>query len=160
MAMMSMKTDGSEEISRVLTELGEKAEEVAGTALFDGAAVVADAFTNAIGQIQTEPFRYKKPFRKPSPEEVAAIRGKTGIARFRKNGSEVNTIIGLQPKAGYVMLGKRKTAVEEIARSINSGTSFMAKQPVFRKAASSSRKPATEAIIRTAEKKLKEITKE
>ena len=154
---MTIDTAGLDEVSRILAQLGARAQDVASAALYDGAGVVADAFTAATGQIRTEPFKGKRDHRLPSPEEAAAVKGKTGIATFKKNGSEVNTLIGVQPNAGYVMLGKRKTAVQEIARSINSGTSFMSKQPVFRRAVSSSKAAAMAATVAKAEEKLNEI---
>ena len=154
---MTMKMEGLNEVSELLIRFGDKAEDVASGALFEGAGVVADAFSRAAGSITTAPFKGKRVERLPSPEEKAAVIGKSGIARFNKNGSEVDTVVGISRNAGYVNLGKRKTAVLEIARSINSGTSFMTKQPVFRKAASGSKKAAESAIVNKAEQMFNEI---
>lgn len=142
----------------MLSKLGEQAEDVASGALFDGAGIVADAFSRAVDSIRTEPFTHKKAHRLPSPEEKAALMGKTGIAKFQKNGSEVNTLVGFTRDAGYAQLGKQQKAVLVIARSINSGTSFMAKQPVLRKAASLAKGAAKTAMIAKAEKMIEEIT--
>ena len=57
------------------------------------------------------------------------------------------------------MDGKRKP-VAEIARSINSGTSFMKKQPFARQATNRSQAAAKEAMVAKAEKMLKEIINE
>jgi len=152
-----MHTEGLTEVSEMLGRLGDRAQDVAVGSLFDGAGIVADAFKGAVNGIQTEPFTHKKQHRLPSPEEKAALAGKTGIAKFSKNGSEVDTLVGFTRDAGYVQLGKRKTAVQEIARSINSGTSFMTKQPVFRKAGNAAKGAAAEAIVNKAERMLKEI---
>ena len=157
---MTMKTDGLDELSRMLYQLGEQAEGIAAKALYQGADVMANRFSSAAAQIRTEPFKGKRDHRLPSPEEKAALQGKTGIARFNKNGSEVDTVVGISRNAGYVTLGNRKTAVIEIARSINSGTSFMKKQPVFRKAASGGQAAATGAIVAKAEELLKQITEQ
>ena len=156
---MTIKTDGLKELSEMLTRLGNKAEDVASGALYDGAGIVADAFNQAINRIQTEPFRYAAGGRKrkPSPEEKAVLQGKSGVARFRKNGSEVDTMIGISAKAGYVNLNGKPKAVRLIARSINSGTSFMNKQPVFRQAKSQAQGPAKAAIVAKAEEMLNEI---
>ena len=154
---MSMKTEGLEELSGMLAQLGDKAEDVATGALYDGAGVVADAFSRAVANIRTEPFKYKKAHRLPSPEEKAALAGKTGIAKFNKNGTEVDTLVGVTRSAGHVKLGSRETPVLEIARSINSGTSFMTKQPIFRRAASSSKREAENTMIEKAEQMLQEI---
>lgn len=152
-----MHTEGLEELSAMLDRLGNKAQDVAVGSLFDGAAVVADAFASAVSSIKTEPFTHKKPHRLPSPEEKAALAGKTGIAHFNKNGSEVDTIVGFTKDAGYVQLGERKTAVREIARSINSGTSFMSKQPVFRRAGNAAKSAAERAMVTKGERMLQEI---
>lgn len=154
----SMKTEGLTELSEMLGQLADQAEKVASGALFDGAGIVADAFNSAVNSIQTERFTHKKNHRLPSPEEKASLQGKTGIAKFRKNGSEVDTIIGFTRDAGYTQLGNRKTAVIAIARSINSGTSFMTKQPVFRKAARSASSAAKAAMIAKADQMIEEIT--
>jgi hypothetical protein len=92
-----------------------------------------------------------------SPDEKAALIGKSGIAKFDKNGDDVNTVIGVSGAAGYANVGGKPKAVRLIARSINSGTSFMHKQPVFRQAVSRNRKAAKEKIVSTAEKRINEI---
>ena len=94
---MTIKTEGIEELGNMLAKLENRAEEVASGALFDGAGIVGDAFTAAINSIQTAPFKYAADGKQrlPSPEEKAALAGKSGIAKFNKNGSEVNTLIGI-----------------------------------------------------------------
>ena len=156
---MTMKTVGLDDVMSQLAKLGESAEKVAAESLYVGAGIVADAFAHAANSIRTAPFKGKRDQRLPSPEEKAAIVGKTGIAKFEVNGSEVNTLIGVSGAAGYANIGGKPKAVRLIARSINSGTSFMQKQPVFRKAKSVSQGKAKAAIISTAEKMLNEIIK-
>jgi hypothetical protein len=156
---MTISTEGIEELGAMLARLGDKAQDVATGALFEGAGVVADAFSSAVNGIRTEPFKYAAPgkTRLPSPEEKAALVGKSGIAKFDKGGDEVNTIIGISGGAGYAQVAGKPKAVRLIARSINSGTSFMKKQPVFRKAASGSSGPAKAATVAKAEEMFKEI---
>ena len=156
-----MQVTGLDDLTQKLNELGARAEEVAARALYDGAGVMANAYREAAESIRAEEFRYVFNGRKryASPEEKAAVVGKTGIARFDKNGSEVSTSIGLGGKAGYVNIGGKQKAVRKIANAINSGTSFMQKQPVFRKAARQAEKAASEAIVAKAERLIDEITK-
>lgn len=156
---MTIKVVGLDNVMNTLAGLNKNAEAVAAESLYEGAGIVADAFANAAKSIRTEPFTYKKKQRLPSPEEKAAVVGKTGIAQFTKNGSEVNTLVGVSGAAGYADIGGKPKAVRLIARSINSGTSFMPKQPVFRKAKSASQKTATAAILKKAEDMLNEIIK-
>ena len=153
----TMRTVGLDEVMNKIAKLNKDAGKVAAEALYEGAGIIADAFASAANSIRTEPFVYKKAKRLPSPEEKAAIVGKTGIAKFNANGSEVNTLIGVSGAAGYANIGGKQKAVRMIARSINSGTSFMPKQPVFRKAKSTAQGPAKAAIVKKAEDMLEEI---
>ena len=159
---MTISTEGIDELGAMLAKLEGKAQDVASGALFDGAAVVADAMRAAIGSIVTEPFNYvvdpdSVGKRYASPEEKAALVGKSGIAKFDKSDEEVNTLIGVSGASGYANIGGKPKAVRLIARSINSGTSFMHKQPVFRRAASKAKGPATAAIVSKAEQMFNEI---
>lgn len=160
---MTIKTEGIEKLERMLGQLGDKAQDVASVALYKGAGIVADAFKAAVNSIHAEPQHKKNrppektPARWPTPEEKAALAGKTGIAKFKNDGSEINTIVGVTRSAGYVQIGSRKKPVIEIARAINSGTSFMHKQPVFRKAKTKCRKTAQDTIASTAEEMFNKI---
>lgn len=156
--MASMTTSGTEEIAKMLSTLGDQAGHIAARGLFEGARVVADAYKAAVGKIHTAPRRhYEGPTRLPTPEEKAALMGATGIAKFRGSGSEVDTIVG-EPE-GYGMVNGRRKPLKLIARSINSGTNFMSKQPVFRQASSSSRGAAQMAMAAEIERLINEISK-
>ncbi len=154
----TMKVNGIEELSQMLNALGEQAEEVASRALYKGAGVMANAYNAAAKSIRTEEFRYafNGMKRDPSPEEKAALEGKTGIARFDKNGTEVNTAVGLSG-AGYVTIGGKRKAVRKIANAINSGTSFMQQQPFFRRAVAGATPKATAAIAAKGEEMAEQI---
>lgn len=143
-----IQVDGFDELFNRMNKLPEEAAKVAAEALYDGAGVVADAVSNAVQGIATEPFKYAKggKMRKPSPEEKAIVAGaKHGVAKFRKTGISVQTSVGYQ-NAGYAVLNGKTKPVPQIANSINSGTSFMQKQPFMRKAFSQSKGAATAAI--------------
>ena len=156
---MTISTDGIGELDAMLAKLGAKADEVASYALYDGAGVVADAYKSAVNGIATEPFKYAPPGRTrlPSQEEKAALMGKSGIANFNHSGDDVNTIVGISGAARYANVNGKAKAVRLIARAINSGTSFMKKQPVFRKAANGSKGAAQSAIVSKAEEMFNEI---
>lgn len=156
---MRIKTDGLDHLSQMLAQLENRANEVASGALFVGAGIVADALNHGIQSIQTEPFKYATSgnMRMPSPQEKAALERKVGIAKFRKNGSQVDTLIGISYDSGYTQISGKPKSVAVIARSINSGTSFMKKQPVFRRAKSQSQNAAKAAIVAKAEQMFDEI---
>lgn len=149
----SMQTTGMEELEKKLGQLGEKGQQIAAVGLYEGAGVMADAVSQAVQGIATEPFQYASGGRKrrPSPEEKAIlVNAKKGVAKFKKSVTRVDTSVGMQ-NSGYAELAGRTVPIPLIANSINSGTSFMQKQPFFRKA--KSRSGAAEAAI---ENKLRE----
>ena len=144
----NIRVDGLQDLMRNMNNLPEKATEVAALALYDGAGVVADAVSHAVQGIATEPFQYAKDGtkRKASPEEKAIIQNaKKGVSKFRKNGISVTTSVGMQ-NAGYAELKGKTKPIPQIANAINSGTSFMEKQPFLRKAFSQSKRAAEAAI--------------
>lgn len=152
----TLRVTGTAEFSAKLDKLAANAPKAAAFGVYDGAAVVADAMNNAIKSIRTgKATRDKK--RLPSPDEKALLEGSCGVARFQKDGSEVQTLVGVGE--GYGSIRGRRKAVKMIANAVESGTSFMKKQPVIRKAARASRAAAQDAMVRTAEKMLEELSK-
>ena len=123
--------------------------------------------------------RKKGETRDPSPEERAMLQGEgaAGIAKFKKNGVSVNTSVGFN-NAGYAPApwatkrhkgrttykwdgkkvesargggkGEDVKPIPLIANAINSGTSFMRKQPFFRKAISRAKGRAEAAFDEAA----------
>ena len=157
----SMSVNGIGELSGMLSKLGNAAQGVAAASLYEGAGVMADAVSQAVGGIATEPFRYAADghTRKPSPEEKALLEAAPkGVAKFRKNGTSVDTSVGLS-QAGYGRLGNATKPIPLIANAINSGTSFMQKQPFFRKAVSQAKGQALKTIDSGIQKRIEEMTK-
>ncbi len=151
----TMDVSGMDELEKKLGQLEtEKAQGIAAVALYEGARVSADAVSQAVRGIATKRFKYPAPpgkQRMPSPEEKAVLENaRMGVAKFRKNPMNVNTSVGYQ-NSGYGMLNGKRVPVPMIANAINSGTSFMKRQPFFRKATNSN--GAAEAAI---ENKLRE----
>ena len=74
----------------------------------------------------------------PSPEEKALLENAPrGVSKFKKSEVRVETNVGLR-NAGYGSIAGKSKPIPLIANSINSGTSFMQRQPFFRKATSRS----------------------
>ena len=157
---VTMKTEGVEEISRMLNQLGEKAQAVASKALYDGAGIMAKEIASRVHGIDTAPFKYASggETRMPSPEEKAVVEsaGAVGIAKFDKNGSEVQTSVGYN-RSGYAMMVGKRVPVPLIANSINSGTSFMRKQPFIRNAVNNGKAKASEAIVARCEEEFNRL---
>ena len=153
----SVQVEGMKEISDMLAKLGDKSTAAAASGLYDGAGVMAGEIQQKAGSISTAPFHYAVFItREPSPEEKEIVQQGIGIAKFNKNGSEVNTSVGYG-NAGYAILAGKQKAVAQIANAINSGTSFMKKQPFVRNAVASARRKSEEAIVKTIEAKFNEI---
>ena len=156
----SIQIEGMNELIRAMGTLPEQAEKVAAEALYEGAGIMADAVSHAVQGIATEPFKYAAggKQRLPSPEEKAILESaKKGVAKFRKNGVSVQTSVGMQ-NSGYAILEGKTKPIPLIANSINSGTSFMKKQPFLRKAFSQKKgaaQAAIEAGIKSREDELK-----
>ena len=134
----TVKTEGMDEINAMLGQLEEGMNGIAAQAVYEGAGTIADELKKNANAIVTEPFNYAPPgrFRLPSPEEKAAILGAGGIARFdNQGGAEVRTSVGYN-NSGYAMVAGHIRPIPLLVNSINSGTSFMKKQPFVRKTAS------------------------
>lgn len=156
---ITAKIEGMAEISEALTKLAEEAPKAAAAGLYEGAGVMAGAIQKGVDGIRTVPFKYAAhgDTRQPSPEEKAALAGAVGVAKFDRNGSEINTSVGFG-NAGYADIAGHERAVAKVANAINSGTSFMQKQPFFRKGVSKGTKDAEKAIINEIEKRVNALT--
>ena len=153
-----MKVEGLAEISELLSELEEQAEPVAARALYDGAGIVADAITKRAEQIKTSTKSVRNGRRLPTPaEKEIVLKASAGIARFDKNGTEINTSIGYR-NAGYADLNGKTVPIPVIVNSINSGTSFMKAQPFIRAAATKAEPKALQAMKAKVESELEAIT--
>jgi hypothetical protein len=158
---IEMKTDGMEELSEMLEQLANAAPAVAAQALYKGAGIMAAEINQGARSIKTAPFKYagKDQTRLPSPEEVDALLSVgAGVAKFDKNGTEVNTSIGYG-NTGYANINGKQKPIPLIANSINSGTSFMQKQPFVRKAAKSGGTKAMQAMAEAIEAEVSAMTK-
>ena len=154
-----MKADGMEELSEMLEALGDAAPGIAARALYDGAGIMMDAINAGAAGIRTAPFKWagENETRLPSPEEKEIVqRASAGIAKFNKEGTEVDTSVGYQ-NAGYAKLKGKTVPVPKVVNAINSGTSFMTKQPFVRKAARDASPRAMEAMKQRIEAELEDI---
>ena len=188
---------GMEEISEMLTAMEEGAEAAAAEGLYEGAGVMRKGIAEAALAIKTAPFKYASGGEKrlPSPEEKEILLSVgVGIARFTRNGTEIDTSVGYNV-AGYADVNWRhmssnartnykahkfkgkanmttstlkaagqyksgdqdRKPIGAIANAINSGTSFMQKQPFFRQGVSKKKREALEAMSRRIQKRFEKI---
>ena len=144
-----------EEVSKMLTAMEEKAPGVASQAVYKGAGLMRDAVAGGVESIKTEKFHYavfpEATQRLPSPEEKEIVmQADPGIARFDKNGTEVQTSVGYA-NSGYAILKGRLKPIPVIVNAINSGTSFMKKQPFVRNAARKAKSKTEQAMKEAVE---------
>lgn len=147
-----MKVDGMAEISKQLEALDKGAPAAAAQALYKGAGIMAAEINQGAGQIKTAPFKYagSGQTRLPSPEEKEIVeKAAAGIAKFDKEGGSVDTSVGFR-NAGYADLNGKTVPIPKIVNAINSGTSFMNKQPFVRKAA----KAATPKVLAAMQERI------
>ena len=155
-----------EGIDKYISELEKiyaDTDEIIGAAIYQGAAVVMKSVVSAIDGIQTDN-RFGTPENKttgPNSYQKEGLRRSIGIAKLRKDGSFWNVKIGFD---GYNGL-KTKTWPQGqpnamVARSVESGTSWMQKQPFMRKAESSSRVKCEQAMANEIDKQLTQRVKE
>jgi HK97 gp10 family phage protein len=158
---VEMKTTGMEEISEMLQQMEKAAPGVANRALYVGAGIMAEEINREAAGIEASHDWYAVNgyMRLPTEEEKAAVLSVgVGVAKFEKNGTESNTSVGYS-NAGYATVRGKKKAIPLIANAINSGTSFMNKQPFFRKAVNSGSKKAIQAMKEAVEADFNAMTK-
>ena len=156
---MTVKVNGLETISMMLQDLGDKAEGIASRGLFEGAGIMADEIRKEAAGIRTGPGASRESARYATQEEKQIVmNAAAGIAKFKKNGTEVDTSIGFR-NAGYAEINGKSVPIPKIVNAINSGTSFMHKQPFVRKAANRAKERASEAIRASIEADVNGITK-
>lgn len=141
------KATGMDEVEKMLGRMAERAQGVAAGALYEGAGIMAGEIEKGAASIKTAPFKYastaRGETRMPSPEEKEIVQeAAAGIAKFQKNGMDVDTSVGYR-NSGYAELKGKTVPIPKVINSINSGTSFMKKQPFFRKAVSTASPKAT-----------------
>ena len=144
----------------MLEGLAEKAPKAAAYGLYEGAGEMQREMESQAKRIKTAPFKYAGPGeqRMPSPEEKAAVeRGAIGVAKFDKSDDGCDTSVGFS-RAGYAMLAGKRVPIPLIANSINSGTSFMQKQPFVRKAKSAGSKKAVDVMKKSITEYLEKKT--
>lgn len=155
-----MKVDGMAEISEHLSQLADRAPAVAAMALYNGAGLMADEIRKGAESIRTGPGSDRNDARYATPEEKEIVlNAAAGIAKFNKNGTEVDTSVGFR-NAGYAQLNGKTVPIPLIVNSINSGTSFMHKQPFFRKAARTATPKAMAKMKETVETEWQKIYRE
>lgn len=158
--MATFKFEGVDELISKYSKLEKNTDDVIGKAVYDGAAVVMRAVESAVSNIATDN-RYgtaDRPTTGPTAIQKAGLQYSLGIAKMRDDNGFKNVKIGFD---GYNRV-KTKTWPQGqpnamVARSIESGTSWMTKQPFMRKAEQSARSKCEQAMSAAVDREINKI---
>lgn len=165
MARMHMK--GLEEYEKALSNMGNFSEEIAKEAVYVGAGVIADAMRKEInsipvgeGEVAGLPPKAKEGEKISviSRRQKADLLNSLGIASIENNRGYIQTKVGFDGY-GSVKTKKHPDGLPNVAlaRSINSGTSFIKKNPFARRAVNNSKDLAVKAMGEKVETEIKKI---
>ena len=137
--MAKISFPGFESYEKALRELGADAEKICKAAVYDGAAIVADAIR---ASYYSQPHSY-------SEHGNEVIKSMT-LSKIRNDDGYVNT------KVGFVGYDSEGTATAIIARTLESGNSHQKKKPFIRPAVNR----VKQAAIRAMGDKIDQMTKQ
>ena len=162
--MAKFQFEGIDNLIAEYSKIYDNTEEMIGKAIYQGAAVVFKSVQQAVENINTDD-RHEfgtsvDPKLGPTSIQKEGLKHSLGIAKMRNDNGFYNVKIGFD---GYNYV-KTKTWPNGqpnamVARSIESGTSWMRKQPFMRKAESSAKGRCEQVMAITIDKELTKIVK-
>ena len=153
--MAKIEFKGIDEYAKVLATLGNESEEIVKSAVYKGAAIVANEIKSGINSIPIQEGNNGLPPVGTPENKLYGISRKQkgdlmdsfGLAPMENDGDYIQTKAGVD---GYGSIPTKKypggVPNVMLMRSIESGTSFRDKHPVFRQATNRARKRAEEAM--------------
>lgn len=138
--MPTIKFNGIDEYMERLQALGAQSREILQTAVYEGAAIVADEVRDRLHAVL-------------SPDATGELEKSLGIAPMRNDRGYVNTRIGFD---GYDSKG---VANQLKANVLESGSSKQPKRPFMRPAVNASRKPAEAKMAQVVDQEIEKIMK-
>ena len=158
--MATFKFEGVDQLVQQYEKLENETTNIIGKAIYNGAGVVMDSVKQAVDGIQTDD-HYGTPEHRttgPSSIQKAGLQHALGIAKMRNDAGFYNVKIGFD---GYNRV-KTKTWPQGqpnmmVARAVESGTSWMMKQPFMRKAEQSSKGRCEKVMGETVDKAITQI---
>ena len=154
---------GDEYIARIEKMARESREKILGPAIYDAANVVTDAVREKLSTVPTDerwvPYGTVKAG--PRKVELVALENSLGIAKLQDNNGFLNVKVGFD---GYNGLQTKTWPQGQpnsmVARAIQSGTSWMSKQPFMRKAEQASKAPCEAVMSEVVDREIAKIMKQ
>ena len=145
--MASIKFKGIDEYVAKLERLNGHATGEIKAAVYEGTKVVRDAMFPVISTIPIDDSYVKKGEMRQgiTSVEMDGLLSGFGISKMRMNGNAITT------KIGWSGRNADGTANATVARQVESGTTWMRKNPVFRRAVNSAKSAAEAAIKKKLE---------
>lgn len=158
--MARFQFEGVDELIAQYQKLQKNTEPMIGKAIYNGAGVVMNAVESAVSNISTDN-RFgtsETPVTGPTTIQKLGLQHSLGIAKMRNDDGFYNVKIGFD---GYNNVKTKRWPQGQpnamVARSIESGTSWMQKQPFMRKAEQSSRSRCEKVMSETVDKEIQRI---
>jgi len=160
--MAKFKFEGVDDLIAQYEKLGSNTEKVIGAAIYKGAGVVMDKVEAAVDNISTDN-RYgttERPTTGPSTIQKLGLIHSLGITPMRRDGDFYNVKIGFD---GYNNVITKTWPQGQpnsmVARAVESGTSWMTKQPFMRRAETSAKGPCEQAMARAVDEEIQRLIK-
>lgn len=152
-----------EEVAR-LDAIGEAGRAAITAALYDGAAVIADAVAAAAQNLPTDTnpgHPFTGPLAAITPEDAADLAAGVGIAHFDDTGDGRSTAVSIE---GYTRRTEKGypngVPLPMIARSLESGSSVRQKNPFVRRAVSGAQAACEAAMVAAGERVIQQVAGE
>lgn len=159
--MAKFEFKGLDEYIAKLNKLQSNSEMTVRRALYVGAGLVADSIKASLSGIPTrDPDKYYKDAKAPgpTPQEKADLIAGLGIAHMKMEGTKITTKVGF---SGYSSHRTKSfpggVPIPVIARSIESGNSWMQKHPAIRQGVNRAKASAESAMQKELENEINKL---
>lgn len=140
-----------------LGNLADRADGLAGRAIYEGAKIVADKIHENIEALPVQDGPVKGLRRDPSQAEKDGLLAGLGVAKKRDDGGFINVKIGMDGYNSHVTEKYPKGHPNAmIARAINAGSTYMNRYPFIDNAVRSTKTAAEEAMKEVIEEGIQE----
>ena len=158
--MAKFQFEGVDELVAQYRKLEKNTDKVVGKAIYNGANVVMKSVVSAVEGISTDN-RFgtaENPTSGPSSIQKLGLQHALGIAKLRDDNGFKNVKIGFD---GYNNVKTKRWPQGQpnmmVARAVESGTSWMQKQPFMRKAEQSSKSQCERVMSETVDREIQRI---